>query len=66
MAAVQDQNGSHSDAAGGRLRARVDLLMRKGGYELEQEGLMREVSIYAERCDISEELIRLGLKELAK
>ncbi len=43
-----------------RLRTRVDTLMKKGGFELEAEGLMREVAIYAERCDISEEVTRLG------
>ncbi|MFQ5463729.1 MAG: YicC family protein, partial [Phycisphaerae bacterium] len=43
-----------------RLKSRVDLLMRKGGFELEVDGLMREVAIYAERCDIREELTRLG------
>lgn len=42
-----------------RLRTRVDTLMKKGGFELEAEGLMREVAIYAERCDISEEVARL-------
>lgn len=42
-----------------RLRSRVGTLMQKGGFELEAEGLMREVAIYAERCDISEELTRL-------
>ena len=43
-----------------RLRTRVGLLMQGGGFELETEGLMREVAIYAERCDISEELTRLA------
>lgn len=42
-----------------RLRNRVGTLMQKGGYELEAEGLMREVAIYAERCDIGEEINRL-------
>ncbi len=42
-----------------RLRARVATLMKAGGFELDAEGLMREVAIYAERCDISEELSRL-------
>ena len=42
-----------------RLRSRVNVLMKKGGFELEAEGLMREVAIYAERCDIGEELARL-------
>ena len=36
------------------------MLMQTGGFELEAEGLMREVAIYAERCDISEEIARLG------
>ncbi len=42
-----------------RLKTRVGQLMKQGGYELEADGLMREVAIYAERCDISEELARL-------
>jgi uncharacterized protein (TIGR00255 family) len=43
-----------------RLRSRVETLMQAGGFELEAEGLMREVAIFAERCDISEELTRLS------
>ncbi len=43
-----------------RLRARVETLMQAGGFELEAEGLMREVAIFAERCDINEELTRLN------
>jgi len=42
-----------------RLRARVTTLLHKGEFELQAEGLMREVAIYAERCDVSEELTRL-------
>lgn len=42
-----------------RLKSRVDALLKSGGFELEAEGLMREVAIYAERCDISEEIARL-------
>lgn len=42
-----------------RLRARVTTLLNKGEFELQAEGLMREVAIYAERCDVSEELTRL-------
>lgn len=42
-----------------RLKTRVSLLMKEGGFELEAEGLAREVAIYAERCDINEELSRL-------
>ena len=43
-----------------RLREKVNTLMNKGGFELEQDGLMREVAIYAERCDVSEEITRLA------
>lgn len=42
-----------------RLRSRVQTLMQTGGFELEADGLMREVAIYAERCDIAEEISRL-------
>lgn len=43
-----------------KLKNRVALLMKKGGFELEADGLMREVAIYAERSDISEEVSRLN------
>lgn len=42
-----------------RLKTRVATLMQSGGFELAADGLMREVAIYAERCDITEELGRL-------
>ena len=35
------------------------MLMEAGGFELQAEGLMREVAVFAERCDISEEVTRL-------
>ena len=43
-----------------RLRSRVAQLMAMGKFELEADALAREVAIYAERCDIHEELSRLG------
>jgi uncharacterized protein (TIGR00255 family) len=43
-----------------RLKARVGMLMQKGGFELQADGLMREVAIFAERCDIGEEINRLS------
>lgn len=43
-----------------RLTSRVESLLSKGKIELEKDALAREVAIYAERCDISEELVRLG------
>ena len=42
-----------------RLRTRVATLMQEGGFELAEDGLAREVAVFAERCDISEELSRL-------
>ena len=42
-----------------KLKSRVNLLMKSGGFELEADGLMREVAIYAERSDIAEEVTRL-------
>ncbi|MEK6676083.1 MAG: YicC/YloC family endoribonuclease [Planctomycetota bacterium] len=43
-----------------RLKMRVATLMKTSGVDLEADGLMREVAVYAERCDISEELSRLS------
>jgi len=42
-----------------RLRSRVEILLKQGGVELEADALAREVAVYAERCDISEEITRL-------
>lgn len=43
-----------------RLKARVEQLLKAGGLELQEDGLMREVAIFADRCDIAEELTRLA------
>lgn len=43
-----------------RLRSRVATLMQEGGFQLEADGLLREVALYAERCDISEEISRMS------
>lgn len=42
-----------------RLRNRVGLLMQAAQLELEADALAREVAVYAERSDISEELSRI-------
>ena len=42
-----------------KLRNRVTTLLASGAFELEQDALMREVAVFADRCDISEELARL-------
>jgi uncharacterized protein (TIGR00255 family) len=42
-----------------RLQARVAMLLSEGRIELDLDTLMREVAIFAERCDINEEVARL-------
>ncbi len=41
-----------------RLRARVQQLLSSSNLELEQDALAREVAIFAERCDVNEEIAR--------
>lgn len=43
-----------------RLKKRVDDLLAEGKFSLDSETLAREVAIYADRSDISEEISRLG------
>lgn len=43
-----------------RLRARVQQLMETSSVELDHDALVREVAIFAERCDVNEELSRLA------
>jgi len=42
-----------------RLRQRVDGLLSDVEIQLDEEKLLREVAIFAERCDVSEEMTRL-------
>jgi uncharacterized protein (TIGR00255 family) len=42
-----------------RLQARVAMLLSEARIELDRDTLMREVAIFAERCDINEEIARL-------
>ncbi|MCZ6684084.1 MAG: YicC family protein [Planctomycetota bacterium] len=43
-----------------RLRGRVQELLHGGQIELDAEVLAREVAVFAERCDLNEEIARLG------
>jgi len=43
-----------------KLTERVAMLMKDGGVDLDRESLIREVAIFADRCDISEEVSRLA------
>lgn len=42
-----------------RLHSRVSILMQQSKLQLEADALAREIAIYAERCDIEEEITRL-------
>lgn len=42
-----------------RLRQRVNELLNEAKLKLDQQDLAREVAVFAERCDVSEELARL-------
>ncbi len=43
-----------------RLKERVDHLLRQSGHALDEATLAREVAVYADRCDITEEMTRLA------
>ncbi len=43
-----------------KLRKRVAQLLSDGNLKIDEETLAREVAVFADRCDISEELIRLA------
>jgi uncharacterized protein (TIGR00255 family) len=43
-----------------KLRDRVELLLRDAKLELEKDALLRDVAVYADRCDIGEEIARLA------
>jgi len=60
LAAVAERAPGVIDEYRERLRTRVAALMQNGGFQLEADALAREVAVYAERCDISEEIHRLG------
>lgn len=42
-----------------RLRDRVNTLLNKAELALQEDALAREVALFADRCDISEEIVRL-------
>lgn len=42
-----------------RLKNRVDILLESAKLELDKDSLAREVAIFADRCDIAEEITRL-------
>ena len=43
-----------------KLRDRVKMLLERAKLEIDKDSLLREVAVYADRCDISEEVTRLS------
>lgn len=43
-----------------RLRQRIDLMLKEAGVSVQPVELIREIAVYAERSDISEEVMRLS------
>ncbi len=43
-----------------KLATRVDELLRQAKLNIDEEALAREVAIFADRCDVAEEIARLG------
>lgn len=60
LEAVQHRAPQVIDEYHERLRARVANLLQTAELELDRDMLAREVAVFADRCDISEELHRLG------
>ncbi|HNQ24296.1 MAG TPA: YicC family protein [Phycisphaerae bacterium] len=59
LAAVQEAAPRVIQEYHARLQTRVAALLQERNFTLEADALAREVALYAERCDISEELTRL-------
>ena len=60
LAGIQQRAPRVVEAYRDRLQERVQKLLSKLGVELDPGDLIREVSVFAERSDISEEIVRLS------
>jgi uncharacterized protein (TIGR00255 family) len=43
-----------------KFQARLQALLEESGVSMPEEGVLREVAIFADRCDVAEEISRLG------
>lgn len=59
LAAIRERSPKVVKDYHGRLRGRVQELLHGGQIELDAEVLAREVAVFAERCDLNEEVARL-------
>jgi len=57
--AIEDVQGSFVEQYRDRLRERVSKLLAGTDVVVKEDSLAREVAIYADRCDVSEEIARL-------
>ena len=60
ISAVQGRAGEVLEAYHQRLRTRIDELMARARLSVDEPDLIRELAVFAERADISEELSRLA------
>ena len=58
--AIQGRAGQVAEAYHDRLRTRINELMARAQLDVGEPDLIRELAVFAERADISEELSRLG------
>lgn len=59
LATIEGRSGTVVEDYRQRLQTRVNRLLSAAQLDLDREMLTREVAVYADRCDISEEIIRL-------
>ena len=59
LATIEERAPSVIEEYHGRLASRVERLLAGGKVELDRDAIAREVALYAERADISEEVVRL-------
>ncbi len=60
LAVIAEQAPSAVEEYERRLRLRVETMLKDAGVRVEQVDLIREVAVYAEKSDISEEVARLS------
>jgi uncharacterized protein (TIGR00255 family) len=59
LAAVEQRGPRVVEEYGQRLQSRVNELLAKAQLKLDQDSLVREVALFADRCDVHEEVSRL-------
>jgi uncharacterized protein (TIGR00255 family) len=59
LAALGGMTGEVVDRYRRRIQQRVDMMLAEANLKLDQDLLIKEVAVFAERCDINEEISRL-------